>query len=52
MQFGALHDKMSHILMRHGGQEAKKMDFSFEQVQQSDLTTGQAPKLLPAQHDG
>lgn len=30
----------------------KKMDISFEWVQQSDLTTGQAPKVVPAQPDG
>lgn len=52
MQFGALHNKMSHFLMKHVGQDAEKMDISFEQVQQSDLTTGQAPPLVPAQHDG
>lgn len=30
----------------------KSMDIPLEQVQESDLTTGQAPKLMPAQHDG
>lgn len=30
----------------------QRMDVPLEQVQESDLTTGQAPKLVPVQHDG